>query len=362
MSAEKENYYPVDIAEAAKKATLELLPKKSRQQYEIAYNNFIDWCKWKKVEGNYDELVFLAYLEEKSKIWNASSLWSKFSMIKSSLLIKNGVDASKYYKVIAFLKRKKEGYRPRKSKVLTFEQVEKFIMEAPDDKFLAIKVATIFGVFGACRREELCNLSVDDIQEAKKTLVVQIPNSKTKISRTFCIVGKYIEYHQKYAALRPSTVNHRRYFLFYLNNKCTVQPIGINTFGKMPTVIAEFLGLPDHKQYTGHCFRRTSASLLAESGAHITEIKKHGGWRSTSVAEGYIDESMSYKNATAQKILPTTTTSTSPVHETSASLQESNGNGICNLTSSNVLQTSLMSKGINVSNCSGCTININVHT
>ncbi|KAB0804243.1 hypothetical protein PPYR_01213 [Photinus pyralis] len=113
---------PGDIEEAAKRATFELLPKKSAQQYDIAYSNFLSWCRIKKVEGNFNEPVFLAYLEEKSKIWNWSTSWSKFSMIKASALVKNGVDVSKYFKVIAFLKRKNEGYSPKKSKTLTFEQ------------------------------------------------------------------------------------------------------------------------------------------------------------------------------------------------------------------------------------------------
>jgi hypothetical protein len=48
--------------------------------------------------------------------------------------------------VVAFLKRRNERYVPKKAKVLTKEQVEKFILEAPDEKWLFAKVITIFGV------------------------------------------------------------------------------------------------------------------------------------------------------------------------------------------------------------------------
>ncbi|KAK9685257.1 PIF1-like helicase [Popillia japonica] len=44
-----------DIQEAANRATLDLLPSKSRQQYDIAYNRFMEWCKLKKVEGKFSE-------------------------------------------------------------------------------------------------------------------------------------------------------------------------------------------------------------------------------------------------------------------------------------------------------------------
>ena len=39
-----------------------------------------------------------------------------------------------------------------------------------------------------------------------------------------------------------------------------------NTLAKIPFEIATFLGLENPKTYTGHCFRRSSATSLADSG------------------------------------------------------------------------------------------------
>jgi hypothetical protein len=55
------------------------------------------------------------------------------------------------------------------------------------------------------------------------------------------------------------------------------------------------LKLPSAKEYTGHCFRRTSASLLANAGADMSVIKRHGAWKSSNVAEGYVDDSLENK-------------------------------------------------------------------
>ena len=44
--------------------------------------------------------------------------------------------------------------------------------------------------------------------------------------------------------------------------KGTVQAIGENTLASYPSRIAEFLGLEDAKDYTGHCFRRSAATQL----------------------------------------------------------------------------------------------------
>ncbi|KAJ8921612.1 hypothetical protein NQ315_010521 [Exocentrus adspersus] len=49
-------------------------------------------------------------------------------------------------------------------------------------------------------------------------------------------------------------------------------------------------------------FVRTSASLLADSGASIDVWKRHGGWKSASVAEGYIENSINTKKIVADSI------------------------------------------------------------
>ncbi|KAH0813919.1 hypothetical protein GEV33_008872 [Tenebrio molitor] len=57
--------------------------------------------------------------------------------------------------------------------------------------------------------------------------------------------------------------------------------------------------LPEAEKYTGHSFRRSSATILVD----ITALKRHGGWKSTTVAEGYIDTSMNNKMDSANKII-----------------------------------------------------------
>lgn len=41
----------------------------------------------------------------------------------------------------------------------------------------------------------------------------------------------------------------------------------------MPEDIATYLYLPNTEQY---CFRRTSATLMADSGENISKLKRHG--------------------------------------------------------------------------------------
>lgn len=157
------------------------------------------------------------------------------------------------------------------------------------------------GYNGACRREEITNIMIDDIEYKDNVIVVCVPKTKTHIPRKFIITEKlWIELVKKYYYLRPSHITHRRFFLQYRNGSCINSPIGINTVGKVPKNIATFLKLCNPELFTGHCFRRSSVTHLANSGGDLITIKRHGGWKSSAVAEGYIDVSIKKKVEVAQ--------------------------------------------------------------
>ena len=56
------------------------------------------------------------------------------------------------------------------------------------------------------------------------------------------------------------------------------------------------------EEYTTYAFRRTSATALADAGADNLALKRHGGWKSDAVVQGYIEESAEKKTATANII------------------------------------------------------------
>lgn len=163
----------------------------------------------------------------------------------------------------------------------------------------------IFGVQGACRRAELCEIVLDDIQDKGDMLLVQIPDTKTGRPRSFVVTNEFYKIYKTYAQLRPKNLKTKKFFVSYRNGKCTTQNIGINTFGAMPQRVATYLKLDQPKTYTGHSFRRTSTTLLADSGADLLTIKRHGGWKSSSVAEGYIENSVGNKKRIGQQIAAT---------------------------------------------------------
>lgn len=156
----------------------------------------------------------------------------------------------------------------------------------------------ILGLFGAMRAGEIHKLSLVDVRDSPDSIFVE---TKTNVNRGFSITGPMSKLMRKYLEKRIKIVGCKPLLLLYRNGRCIKQAIGINTIYAVPSKIAEFLGLPEPKLYTGHAFRRSSATILANTGADLTRIKRLGGWTS-NVAENYIVESESRQIENANSI------------------------------------------------------------
>jgi hypothetical protein len=134
---------PEKIIEAAP-VVGNLLQSKSETLYDMTYKNFKKWCMEKNVEA-ITENVLLVFFGEKVKTFKFSTLWAQYSMIKAFMSIYDNVNISKFSKLVAFLKRNSEGYLPKKSKLLTRENVETFLTEANNNEHLMTKVKICIG-------------------------------------------------------------------------------------------------------------------------------------------------------------------------------------------------------------------------
>lgn len=132
---------PPELHSIVNSALSDLIPEKSKRQYEKCYNDFKNWCDKQNVKtGAMSENILLAYLMERSKVVKSSSLWSIYSMLKCMLNVRDGIDVRKFAKLVPFLKKKSVGYQAKKSKVLTCEHINSFLKEASDETYLLWKV------------------------------------------------------------------------------------------------------------------------------------------------------------------------------------------------------------------------------
>lgn len=304
-------------------------------------------------------------LKRNETLKSPGSLWAEYSMLKATIFLNEGVDISKFATLIAFLKRKNVGHRPKKSKVFTHQDLIKFLHESSNEHYLNIKVAMLFGIAGACRRDELYNMKIEDIKDNGSYISVVIPNTKTNIQRSFTIVNQendidminYLEIVRKYLNLRLQYSKLSQLFLSMRNGKICNQVVGRNTIGSWPSKIAKCLNLAEPQLYTGHAFRRSSATFLANKGVDVLGLKRHGGWRSSSVAEGYVEDSIHNKLEFSRKILHENPENISKNIETPSASISFQNTEVSN-TENTVLEDTVFAKvPMNFNNSSNCTFN-----
>ncbi|XP_074038369.1 uncharacterized protein [Leptinotarsa decemlineata] len=151
-----------DILKKAEQARESLIPSKSEAVYQKEYKIYLDWLTRKNVmPKDVTETAFLAYFQELSETYSPNS----------------------------FLKRKSKSYKPKKSAVLSPKDVIRFLKDAPNDIHLLHKVVLIMGYFGGCRSQELLNMKISDIEDRDSVMVVNVPESKTGVSKKFTVAS-----------------------------------------------------------------------------------------------------------------------------------------------------------------------------
>lgn len=80
-----------NIVAEAKGITNNLLPQKSGFRYNICYDEFMAWKLTNKIDS-FSEDVLLVYFNEQSEKMKPSTLWSRWSMLRSVILLKHEIN------------------------------------------------------------------------------------------------------------------------------------------------------------------------------------------------------------------------------------------------------------------------------
>ncbi|KAJ8685454.1 hypothetical protein QAD02_021247 [Eretmocerus hayati] len=279
-----------------------LLPVKSRREYELAYAHFSKWLHDNR-SPPITENILMLYFEELSHTYSPPTLWSKWSMIKTLLNLRSNIKMGDFQNLKQFLKNFNKSFKAKQAAVFRWEDIEKFLRDAENFIYSAMKVVLIFGICGAMRCDEMVKLLTTDVRDMASPVemneqnqnqfqfYVSINDTKTFNPRSFVIGSIFYSTVKAYIDLRPTNWDNSRLFIFYSKGKCSRQNMGKNRPGDMAKNIAAYLGLKNQGDFTGHSFRRTAATLLSNSGANFVAVKALGGWVSDSVAQGYIENS-----------------------------------------------------------------------
>jgi len=107
---------------------------------------------------------------------------------------------------------------------------------------------------------------------------------------------------QEAAKISPVVPNRVSYPL-QLDSIIQNRPVGKNTLADITKEMASFLKLENPDSYTSHSFRRSGATLLAESGVSTEALRQYGGWKNASTAQVYIESTESNKKRLSNAVL-----------------------------------------------------------
>ena len=272
-----------------------------------SYKRYVGLYEAYRAEGQHSEDLLLRFLVKQSEGMVASSLWTVFSHIKKYLLLECSLDIGRAPRITEYLKTLSKFHKKRKAPSFTREEVFDYLRRATNvGKDLLNKVVLLAGFYGGMRCCELAALLWEDVAFAAEGVLIKIRFSKT--DRAGVGATKLLP------ALEDDAISAAFYFSLYRDavadkterlfrnfavGKFTRAPIGKNIISGMPRSIAQFLDLSNPESYTGHSFRVSSATVLADEGATSITLKRHGRWTSDSVAEGYLRESKQARKETA---------------------------------------------------------------
>ncbi|XP_063626717.1 uncharacterized protein LOC134798255 [Cydia splendana] len=266
-----------------------LIPAKSKEKYLNVYDGFIKW-KDQNNEKSFSEKVFLNYFNEIAKKLKPSSLWGIYSMLKTTMRAKHNIYLQDYFNLRVWLRKRSVGFKSSQSKILTQENIRKFIDEAPDAQYLAAKVALILGVCGQLRNIDLTCFNTNNIKIVDGLMIGVLNDAQNKTEKIFVIRDEFIPWVQKYQALRPPNLDTERFFLNLRDGYCTKQVIGRHKMGNLPKEIAAYLKLSHPERFTGHCFRRSANAI----GAVVSNVDKSNKEQLRSTAQGEISDVLEF--------------------------------------------------------------------
>lgn len=257
-------------------------------------------------------LCFVRSLQSKYKI---SSIYSIYSGVKCILFSKYNISSESWEKVKALLKNIGKYYAPKSKPVLSNEQSSLFLTNADDAEYRNHKLALIIGVAGALRKSDYIRIkqhSVSILRDDNGVEYLKICLIKSKVDReqVFFIlqednVKKIKSYIQDTAAFHNNHGDGNFWWqIRFINDAWRLhrQHLGVNWFGKYLFKVAEYLGLPNYKDYTSHVVRHSSATNHANAGGSLLQLKNHGLWKSNSAAERYVHNSDIMKRCNASMV------------------------------------------------------------
>lgn len=245
------------------------------------------WKKKKPETWDMNDLYDIKeYYTEKYPI---SSRVNKLSAVNNFMKFINGEDTKLKLKIPKVILKNKD--------ILTMEEVSK-ILKIVKRKPRETAIILTF-IHTGIRREELCNLNIDDILWEEKKIKINEGKGNTYDiinikQEALDSIKAYLEDEERH---KPKKEYENALFLSSQGKR-----IEVNTLNRLIKNIGfKALG----KRVYPHLFRATMITIMDSNGASVFEIKQQSRHRQTKTLEGYVRHNNQYIKEIYEKTMPT---------------------------------------------------------
>ena len=183
------------------------------------------------------------------------------------------------------------------------KEIEDYLNLPENTPFVLLRKAIIvISLSGGLRTSELRELDLADIVQKGDVYEVNLQRKKQhgeKKKSMFIIPSSLASHVTNYLLALSATLGDVAGPLIKGTPVCKTtktskfvkQPMGKNLLYGIGKDVATKLVLENPESYTGHCFRRTSATMAADGGATAQQMQRACGWKSVRTAQKYVEES-----------------------------------------------------------------------
>ena len=301
-------------------------PSKSKKLYEKEQQNFRDFCQKTTQPLEDDYLQYFDFLGRVKK-FQASTLWTKYSMLNSASHLNYGKKLQDYPRITALLKTFNKEYVPKQASVFKLNEIHTFLRKPLTScTWILRKAVCVVSFCGGLRSNEMVKLKYSDVTETEDGYKIQIERAKQNSMQqhqiilvprnlndvTICMASHLSNYITCVKPILDSDPNGRLWKGCNGGRGFVRANCGHNVLHDVGKDVAKELGIEKWNTYTGHCWRRTAATESANNGATSVQMKKNFHWNSDVMPLRYVNNTDRSAKDMAALITGHPITSTAP--------------------------------------------------
>ena len=292
--------------------------KKTKQKYKKWYLRYVEYGR-SEGQNIFVESTACNFFHNmiERKVFGVGSVWSIYAAINNTMRRLHRVKMNSWEDLRRLLIGITKWYIPKKSDILTKDQLYKVLTECfdpsdPEDLLSLIVCTLMFS--GLLRQCEVMEILVSWVKVDSKNQRIYVDYKDSTKSRArgfgFMLPPKlypfFVSYIRQIMHKKDSPVPLKNTRFLKNFNKRTgkrFQNMGRDRINKILRRIETFLNL-EANSLTAHCFRRTAATMLANSGISLLGLKRAGRWKGIKSAEEYLEHSLPTQRDRMERLDP----------------------------------------------------------